>query len=504
MDPQAKESTVVTDHRMAFSISQEHTVLWDQIRYQGNPTEFVWALPVKPGTVVELSSDRWMSALDAYTQPAILSPPHYSSYGGGGGGGGCFSVGCGASDNASGFADEAADIDGGATVQVVNEAVVGPYETVTLHSSDPNALENWLTSHGYAISDADKPVIAAYVAEGFDFIALRLLPNQGVNAMQPVRIISPGADVTLPLRMVAVGVGQTVGVTLFVIGEGRYHPQNFPDAQIDFGKLTWNDTEGRSNYQELSVGAMAENNGRSFITEFAQQTPVFWYNPAYSYSPPNQLASLYYGNCSGTAPVGDTHAAPSTSDAGTSATCDAGPMTTTDSGMSMSGPDGSDDASTDDASADDGSVVEAGAGPDAGAGMGGGNTGDSDAGTCGAPPPPSGGSFGPNDCASLDDLAVATEGMDPNSVWVTRLRANLPLAALSVDLKLAAVIPQSPVSSQHTATSETTGGASIAPSRENGLGSAVLVALTTLVVGVRLRTRRREGREGREAQRRDR
>ncbi len=58
------ESTVVTDHRMAFSISKQRTILWDQIRYQGDPAEFVWVLPVKDGAKVELSRDEWIASLD--------------------------------------------------------------------------------------------------------------------------------------------------------------------------------------------------------------------------------------------------------------------------------------------------------------------------------------------------------------------------------------------------------------------------------------------------------
>jgi len=32
------ESSVVTDHRMAFSVTTRQTVLWDQIKYAGNPS----------------------------------------------------------------------------------------------------------------------------------------------------------------------------------------------------------------------------------------------------------------------------------------------------------------------------------------------------------------------------------------------------------------------------------------------------------------------------------
>src|SRR5262249_48579403 len=61
------ESTVVTDHRMAFSISPTQTILWDQIRYTGSPSEFAWVLPIHQGARVEISHDEWFAALDAST-----------------------------------------------------------------------------------------------------------------------------------------------------------------------------------------------------------------------------------------------------------------------------------------------------------------------------------------------------------------------------------------------------------------------------------------------------
>ena len=43
--------------------------------------------------------------------------------------------------------------------------------------------------------------IDAYVAEGSDFLVMKLVPGQGVDSMRPVRVTSPGAGLTLPLRM---------------------------------------------------------------------------------------------------------------------------------------------------------------------------------------------------------------------------------------------------------------------------------------------------------------
>lgn len=183
-----REVTVVTDHRMAFAVSPQQSVLWDQIEYTGNPKDFSWVLPVKSGTVVQLSSDQWFAALDAVTQPTVTSPNRPCSRSSGG---------CGAGGSKNGIAAPAFS-GGGASdsnpgVQVLSQTVVGPYDQATLRATDPNALENWLTANGYVLPDAIRPTVNAYVAGGFDFIALRLQPGEGVQAMQPVRVVTPGS-----------------------------------------------------------------------------------------------------------------------------------------------------------------------------------------------------------------------------------------------------------------------------------------------------------------------
>jgi MYXO-CTERM domain-containing protein len=52
-------------------------------------------------------------------------------------------------------------------------------------------------------------------------------------------------------------------------------------------------------------------------------------------------------------------------------------------------------------------------------------------------------------CDGFDDLDVASRSIHAGDVWVTRLRADLPVSALSTDLKLAASDDQSVLSPEH-------------------------------------------------------
>lgn len=468
--PQERESTVVTDHRMAFSVSKLRTVLWDQIQYQGNPSDFVWALPVRQGTVVQLSRDAWMSALDAVSQPVILSPPDYGS------GGGC-GIGC-ASSATSGFNDSASTP--GQQVTVVSQSVVGPYETVTLRSTNPTALADWLTGHGYALPDAMRPVVAAYVSEGFDFIALRLQPGFGVGAMQPVRIVTPGADLSLPLRMVAGGVGANVGITLFVLAEGRYEPQNFPVATFDDRKLVWDYGTQSSNYQALSLSIMGQNGGRTFLTEYSDRQPI---TPTPGYA--SNLATLYYQQCENSFGSGGYDAGPIDGyDGGAIVTQDDAGVgaqdASADGGVSDANTSDADTSDADtDASDPDAATADAGKG-DASSGFGDDASLPAPQGTAGA-------------CDAFDDLRLATEGMDSASVTLTRLRAFLPVSALAQDLKLQASASQGIVSNEHTATATgSSNQASVSPIQSQNAGSWVIAGATALTV---LRTLRRKKRK---------
>ena len=274
--PTSQNATVVTDHRMIFSISPTQTTLYDQIEYSGSPSDFAWVLPIQGQVGVGVSSDLLFSVLDRATQTTILAPPYPCSpctcaqRGGAGGAG----------PQAS--ADAGAAADGGVTV--ISQAVVGPYETVQLHpnsTSDTAALTSWLQANGYAIPASIDSVIAAYVQESFDFLAIKLVPNAGVRSMRPISVTTTGAGLSLPLRMVAAGTGATVGITLWVVSSGRYEPQNFLSFTIDPKSLVWDWSASMSNYTTLRTQKEQTYGNAAFqiessldLTPYSIESPV--------------------------------------------------------------------------------------------------------------------------------------------------------------------------------------------------------------------------------------
>jgi hypothetical protein len=243
--PPSQTVTDITDERMLLSVSATQSTLYDQIEYSGSPTSFAWVLPIHGTVTVGLSADVLFDSIDTLTATQIFPPPQN-----------CPTPNCALPANARGSSDggfaASASGDAGA-VQVLTQANVGPYATVQLQSTDSSALDDWLTENGYDIPAYVEPILAAYVAEGFDFLAMKLLPNQGVQAMRPVRVTTPGASLSLPLRMASVGTGAITGITIWVVADGRYEPQNFPFFHIDDSQLVWDWSTSISNYTTLRV-----------------------------------------------------------------------------------------------------------------------------------------------------------------------------------------------------------------------------------------------------------
>ncbi len=422
------ETTVVTGHRMAFSISKTQTVLWDQVEYAGNPQEFAWVLPVKPGAYLELASSAWFETLDAATTTRVTPPPLNCApfngndfFPGGfdeGGGSGCA---CGSADASGASFDMAAGAGdfGGVNdppapppVTVVDRAVVGPYEVLTLQANVPGVLVDWLSTYGFAIDESIQPIIDQYQSEGFNFIVMRLQPDFGVQSMKPVRVVSPGASPALPLRMVAAGTGANTAVTLFVIGEGRWQAQNFPNTAMYPALVTWDYATSSSDYAQRRVEMLALDEGRTWLGSYARQGSLL--SPLTNGVGNPNVYSTQLGNMD---TIGKFFAATGFVNGETAESSCADKFNQYASSM---------DLVVDPCTDPNGTCVDVMPGQI-----------DMRDFECGAP------ESQPD--VKLDDLAVALTGMHPASVWVTRLEGNLSRVALEKDLVLEAEPKQAEV-----------------------------------------------------------
>lgn len=261
---QQSETTQVSGHRMILSISQDQTTLYDQITYVGQPQDFAWVLPIRGEVQLAVSSDAMFANLENLTQVVVNSP----------------SINCPSGNCNGGVSDGGGSSVGpGGGVNVIAEQVVGPYETVQLTAEDPAALAIWLSEHSYNIPQDIQPIIDAYVEEGFGFLAIRLAPGEGVDAMQPIAVTTPGAGAALPLRMVAAGTGAVTPITLWVVAEGRYEPSNFPSFIITPDEVVWDWDSQRSNYSDLAQQKIDASNGTGWLIESSDPLSPYAFQP---------------------------------------------------------------------------------------------------------------------------------------------------------------------------------------------------------------------------------
>jgi hypothetical protein len=400
---------------MALSLSQQRTVLWDQVQYTGDPKDFAWVLPVGPGAVIEEASDAWFESLEAVSATHLASPTVVCDNGqsiqqneGSG-----FACGGGTQpqpDTANGTPGDTHRVRDTGGVTVEHQGTVGPYETATLKADDPAALSSWLKAHSYVIPADITPVIDAYVKAKSEFIVLRLKPGAGVRQMTPVRVLTPGASPTLPLRMVAAGTGSEVAIVLYVIAEGRYRVQNFEQATIGYeANLTWDWSTSKSNYSVLRDNVL-KNGG--FLTTFSKARGLTdqviaqdGLTAQYTVNGTMGQGATQFDN------LADLYFAQAAADDGVESTC---------------GSIGSDLRAV-----AEGTVVAAT--------------------TPGMPPAKGTVAESAFACGGYSDLSTALLGMHPSDVWVTRLEAELPRAKLATDLTVGASATQTDESSWHAA-----------------------------------------------------
>jgi hypothetical protein len=392
----------VDGHRVALAALRDRTVLWDQIAWTGNPDEVAWAVPVRPGATVTLTSDAWFAALDGSTQPVVYKPPKFG-----------VAAGC-MVPRRGGFAlsgcSSTAFDEGPDALPVRQSAVADVLEQDLLPAGDPAALPKWLGDRGFVVPSGAEPAIAAYAQDGWGFAVLRMKPRCGEHRSRVVRVVtSPASDAVVPMRLVSTNAGANTTLVLWTIAPTRLAPLGFGPAFIDIYNLAYDDTkdaagttpEDLSNYDTLVTGAFTRARGRAWLTEYAE-TPLRSTASATTTRTPS-VYEIYPPLCSGATPPSRASVVPPPS-------LSSGPCTLPH------------DAGADGGDGGDGGVppIDLGqeglrhlrdAGPDA------------DGGDAGADAGPSVIPFTPDECATPDDLDVATATLDPSTLVLTRLRA---------------------------------------------------------------------------------
>ena len=243
--------------RIIFTQNKDGTVsAYIQIQYTGSAPSFSWILPL-PEAIgpddIEVPEDAMaaFSELEVATDPVFI-PPELPD--------------CVTLQTPQPVFALSAD-----SVKVFASGEVGPYGFDVIGSEDPDALVEWLRENQYQVTESMEPLINIYVEEQFVFLAMRLLPGQGAQDVQPVKITYPSERPMIPLRLTAVAANPNMAVMTWFYADSQAVPVNYAKMQIADDELTLS-IFGGSNYRQLMSDRADEFGGHAFITEYAAPT----------------------------------------------------------------------------------------------------------------------------------------------------------------------------------------------------------------------------------------
>lgn len=137
-----------------------------------------------------------------------------------------------------------------AGVVMEKSARVGDYQISVVRATAATALNEWLAANGCAeLPPAAGPVVAAYIKEGWVFVATRLVREEtGRNTPHPLRFRFAAAEAVYPMRLTALA-GGAPRLEIFVVGVNRAQSAwlrtEFCDLlQVQPGILTTSSTGG--------------------------------------------------------------------------------------------------------------------------------------------------------------------------------------------------------------------------------------------------------------------
>ncbi len=225
-----------------------------ETRFTGAGTNFAWVVPLPNQPVVEAASTGLFPTLNFYFQPTITHhvPRYYLGILG--------AIGlllvlrlmmqvCSgplaaltiflllllaaalllpalstARSKAGGTAESAS-----ASVSILDRQLVGVFETTTIASREPQALQTWLRENGFTVTTNSEPVIADYVKDGWIFVAAKVRRDQAgsqTSTPHPLSFTFKTKQPVYPMRLTGVDNGP-LQVELYVFADQRAHARHF-------------------------------------------------------------------------------------------------------------------------------------------------------------------------------------------------------------------------------------------------------------------------------------
>jgi len=261
-----------------FEVGEESLSATVSIEYTGDPAAFAWVVPVPSAPTLDVVPPDALRLLGTLTAPQVAvpqltstrvefgrncpPPPRSSSWGD--------------DDDATPPSDDDDDATSGtedpaSAVTLEAQGNVGPYDFEVVSSPDPQALVGWLRDNGYLITPEMEPWVEQYVAEGMSFLGLQLAPEQGSEAIAPLRMTFPPGPPMVPLRLTAAASEPSLRLLVMVLGNANYAPANVEWETAWAQGIRMDPRSGFTNY-EAKLAAFGDRDGGAFWVESAAPT----------------------------------------------------------------------------------------------------------------------------------------------------------------------------------------------------------------------------------------
>jgi hypothetical protein len=249
--PSVLEAEVkIPDQRALIHFTNGVERLVIETRFTGSGTDFAWVVPLPSQPVVEEASTGLFPTLQFLFRPQIThSVPRYYLWILAIVGLACVVVwaaksvwhgflvcllflllaalllpALGTASRSAGFSSSPT-----AGVSILDRQLVGVFETTTISSREPKALQSWLRENGFVVSSNSDPVIESYVRDGWVFVAAKVRRDKSdaeTSTPHPLSFTFKTDRAVYPMRLTGVD-SDSLQVDLYVFGPARAKASRF-------------------------------------------------------------------------------------------------------------------------------------------------------------------------------------------------------------------------------------------------------------------------------------
>ena len=155
-------------------------------------------------------------------------------------------------------------------VEVVAEAVVGPFAIEVITANDAPAFAAWLSANDYDLPNGAVEPLQHYVDLNMAYLGVKLAPNAPEGPIDTLAFTYPGTSPMIPLILTAIASVDDLPITAYVLADQPFAPANWVIGD-DVAPRAQPVSDG-TDYLDRVARELDRHDGRAFILEYAQRT----------------------------------------------------------------------------------------------------------------------------------------------------------------------------------------------------------------------------------------